>query len=385
MKKIAVVTSSRADYGLLRNLLFLIKKSDEFELKLIVTGSHLSEKYGFTIREILEDKLDIYKKINLNLISDSPHFLSSSISIGIKKFAKVFEILHPDLLIVLGDRFEILCPVITAYLENIPIAHIHGGETTEGAFDEAVRHSVTKFSSLHFVASDIYRKRVIQLGENPSKVFNVGGLGVDAISSIKLLSKKEIQENLNLNIGRKSLIITYHSVTLQREKTQEDISELILSLQKLTDITLIITLPNSDTDNYKIISSFRSFAHKNKNVYIFKSLGQINYYSLLAIVDGVVGNSSSGLLEVPSFKKGTINIGDRQKGRLKAKSIIDCNANSDSISKAISILYSKKFQKELKNVKNPYGNRGSSKKIFNILKKMSFRNLIQKNFYDIGN
>ncbi len=384
MKKIAVVTSSRAEYGLLRNLLFLIKKSDEFELKLIVTGTHLSEKYGFTIREILEDKLEIYKKINLNLISDSPHSLSSSISIGIKKFAKVFEIFHPDLLIVLGDRFEILCPVIPACLENIPIAHIHGGETTEGAFDEAVRHSVTKFSSLHFVASEIYRKRVIQLGENPSRVFNVGGLGVDAIGTIKLLSKKEIQQKLKINLCLKSLIITYHSATLQRETTQEDISELLLSLEKLKDTTLIITLPNSDPDNYKIISSLRSFANKNKNVYLFKSLGQLNYYSLLAIVDGVVGNSSSGLLEVPSFKKGTINIGDRQKGRLKAKSIIDCNSNSDSITKAISFLYSEEFQKELQNVKNPYGKGGASQNIFNILKKMSLRNLIQKKFYDIG-
>ncbi len=383
MKNIAVVTSSRAEYGLLRNLLFLIQKSDEFQLKLIVTGTHLSEKYGFTVQEILEDKLDIYKKINLNLISDSPHSLSSSISIGIKKFAKVFEKFHPDLLIVLGDRFEILCPVIPACLENIPIAHIHGGETTEGAFDEAIRHSVTKFSGLHFVASEVYRKRVIQLGENPSKVFNVGGLGVDAIASLKLLNKKEIQEKLKINIGLKSLLVTYHSVTLQKETTQEKISELILSLQKLKDITLIITLPNSDPDNYKIISSLTSFADKNKNVYLFKSLGQLCYYSLLAIVDGVVGNSSSGLLEVPSFKKGTINIGDRQKGRLKAKSIIDCNSNSDSITKALSILYSKQFQKELKNVKNPYGNGGASQKIFNILKKTNFRNLIQKNFYDI--
>ena len=384
-KNIAVITSSRADYGLIKNLLFLISAHDDFDLKLFVTGMHLSKRYGLTYQEILKDKIDIYKKIDINLISDDPLTLSSSISIGIKEFSKAFKRLKPDLLIVLGDRFELLSAVIPASFENMPIAHIHGGEATEGVLDEAVRHSITKFSHIHFVSSEIYRKRVIQLGENPSNVFNVGGLGIDAIATTNLLTKKEIQKKLKIKFSEKSLIVTYHPVTLQRKSTQKDLSELILSLENLKDITLIITLPNSDLDNLKIISSLKSFSKKNPNVYLFKSLGQLNYFSLLSIVDGVIGNSSSGLLEVPYFKKGTINIGDRQKGRLKANSIIDCKPNSKSIIKAIKTLYSIEFQKELKNVKSPYGNKGASQKIMEIIKQINLTNLIQKKFYDINN
>ena len=384
-KNIAVITSSRADYGLIKNLLFLISANDDFDLKLFVTGMHLSKRYGLTYQEILKDKIEIYKKININLTSDDPLSLSSSISIGIKEFSKAFKKLKTDLLIVLGDRFELLSAVIPASFENIPIAHIHGGETTEGVLDEAVRHSITKFSNIHFVASEIYRKRVIQLGENPLTVFNVGGLGIDSIARTNLLTKNQIQKKLKINFSKKSLMVTYHPVTLQRYSTQKDISELILSLEKLKDITLIITLPNSDLDNLKIISSFKSFAKRNSNVYLFKSLGQLKYLSLLSIVDGVIGNSSSGLLEVPYFKKGTINIGDRQKGRLKAKSIIDCKPNSKSIMRAIKTLYSVEFQKEIKNVKSPYGKKGASKRIMEILEKISFTTLIQKKFYDIDN
>ena len=384
-KNIAVITSSRADYGLLRNLLFSIESNDDFDLKLFVTGMHLSKRYGLTYRAILKDKINIYKKIDINLKSDDPLSLSSSISIGIKKFSKEFKKLKTDLLIVLGDRFELLSAVIPASFENIPIAHIHGGETTEGALDEAVRHSITKFSNIHFVASEIYRKRVIQLGENPSNVFNVGGLGIDAIARTNLLTKKEIQKKLRINFCEKSLIVTYHPVTLQRHSAKKDIAELILSLGQLKGTTLIITLPNSDIDNLKIIASLKSFSKENSNVYLFKSLGQLNYFSLLSIVDGVIGNSSSGLLEVPYFKKGTINIGDRQKGRLKAKSIIDCQPNSKSIIKAIKTLYSIEFQKELRNVKSPYGKKGASKKIIEIIEKISYKNLIQKKFYDIDN
>ena len=382
-KNIAVVTGSRAEYGLLKNLLCLIQNSSEFNLNLFVTGTHLSRKYGLTFREIIRDGFNIYKKIDLKLNSDDSFSVSSSTSIGMKKFAKAFKESKPDLLIVLGDRYELLSAVIPACFSNIPVAHIHGGETTEGAIDEAIRHAITKFSSIHFVATEVYRKRVIQLGEHPSKVFNVGGMGIDSIATTKLLRKIDLEEKLRIKIKDKALIVTYHPVTLHGSRNKQDIKELIMSLQKLKDTTLIITLPNVDVDNLQITSALNKFANKNSNVHLFKSLGQTIYFSLLALVDGVIGNSSSGLLEVPYFRKGTINIGERQKGRLKTKSIIDCKPESDSITKAIKKLYSKNFQNKLIDFQNLYGYKGASKKIFNILNKIEFKKLIQKSFYDI--
>ena len=382
-KNIAVVTGSRAEYGLLRNLLFLIRDSHEFNLKLFVTGMHLSKKYGNTFKEIINDNIEIFKKINIRINSDDPLSISSSTSIGINKFAKSFKDSKIDLLIILGDRYELLGAVIPACFENIPIAHIHGGETTEGVLDEAIRHSITKFSSIHFVANEVYRRRVIQLGESPSRVFNVGGMGIDAIASTKLLSLEEIQKKLKIKIRKKSLLVTYHPETLKRKNTNDNLNELILSLTDLEDTTILITLPNADPDNLKIISCFKKFANNNPNVYLFKSLGQINYFSLLSLVDGVLGNSSSGLLEAPYFCKGTINIGDRQRGRLKANSVIDCLPNAESISKALSKLYSKKFKEKLHKIDSPYGKKGASKNIYKILKKLEFDNLIQKKFFDV--
>ena len=382
-KTIAVITGTRAEYGLLRNLLILIKNSDFLNLHLYVTGTHLSKKYGLTEREIIKDGIDIHKKVNININFDDSFAISSSISKGLDAFAKNFKLQPPDLLIVLGDRYELLSGVIPAYFANIPIAHIHGGETTEGALDESIRHSITKFSSIHFVATEVYKKRVIQLGENPSKVFNVGGMGIDAIASTKLLSKEELEKKLKIKIKSKSLIVTYHPETSKISSVEKDIKELIKSLRELKDTTLIITSPNADIDNLKIINSLNDFSDRNPNVHFFKSLGQKKFFSLLSIVDGVVGNSSSGLLEAPYFKKGTVNIGDRQKGRLKTASIIDCETNSHSISQAISRLYSKEFQKKINKIKNIYGDKGASQRIFDLLEKFDYKNLIEQKFFDV--
>ena len=380
---IVIATGTRAEYGLLRNLIKLIDSSNEFNLLLIVTGSHLSRKFGLTFKEIEKDGIPIKRKININLTGDQPIDISESTALGIKGFSKAYKDLSPDLLILLGDRFEMLAAVIPALYENIPIAHIHGGEITEGLIDEAIRHSITKFANYHFVASEIYRKRVIQLGEHPDRVFNVGGMGIDSLESLELKSKEELEEQLNIKFLSKSLLVTFHPVTLEKSSSKKYVTELIKSLKKLEDTTLIITLPNSDMDNQQIIYSWELFAKERDNIHLFVSLGQLRYFSLLKQVDGVIGNSSSGLLEAPYFKKGTINIGQRQKGRLKANTVIDCEPNENEISKAINYLYSERFKSELKNVKCPYGEPGASKKILEIIKRLDLKKTIKKTFYDL--
>lgn len=379
---IVVTTGTRAEYGLLRNLIKLIDSSKEFNLLLLVTGSHLSKKHGLTYKEIEKDNFEIKRKINIHLDRDQPIDISNSTALGIKGFSRAYRDLTPDLVIVLGDRFELLSAVIPALFENIPIAHIHGGERTEGCIDEAIRHSITKFSNYHFVATETYKKRVIQLGENPKRVFNVGGMGIDSLESMRLKSKEEIEKELKIKLLYKSLIVTFHPVTLEKSISKKYIHELINSLRALENTTLIITMPNADMENKQIVSAWNEFAKKRKNTFLFKSLGQLRYFSLLKHVDGVIGNSSSGLLEVPYFKKGTINIGQRQKGRLKGNSIINCEPNQKAITNAINHLYSETFQSQLQNVKNPYGEKGASKKIFEIIKKLDLKN-IQKSFYDL--
>ena len=382
-RNISIITGSRAEFGLLKNLINKLTKDEYINLSLLVTGSHLSPNFGETIKEIIDNGLKISSKIDLNLKSDTPKDISEATANGIKGFSEIFLKSRPDLLIVLGDRYEIFSAILPACYANIPIAHIHGGERTEGAIDESIRHAITKFSQLHFVASEEYRNRVIQLGEHPKRVFNVGGLGIDAIGSINLLSRSEIIKNLKIKIRKKNLIVTYHPETLDKELSDMGIVELLNSLSKIKDATLIFTLPNADTNNKFIIQKIKNYVKNKENAYLFGSLGQLNYFSLLKICDGVIGNSSSGLLEVPYFKKATINIGLRQKGRLKAKSVVDCDPEEDQITKAIEKIYTNHFQKNLINVECPYGKAGATDKIINILKKTNFENLIKKSFYDL--
>ena len=382
-RKICIITGTRAEYGLLRWVMDGIKNSPEFTLQLIVTGMHLSHEYGETFKIIEQDGFEIDRKVELNLTSDTPVGISTSMGHGFIGFAKSFNELKPDLIMVLGDRFEIMAGVTAALPFRIPVAHIHGGELTEGVIDEAIRHSITKMSHFHFVAAPEYKKRVIQLGEQLDSVYLVGGLGVDSIKRLKLLNKLELEQALNFTFGKKNLLVTYHPVTLEKGMAKNQILALLEALEMLADTNLIFTYSNADTEGKEINRLIEKFVSKKANRIAFKSLGQLKYLSCMSQVDGVVGNSSSGLIEAPSFKKGTINIGDRQRGRLIASSVIECFPNRKSILDAIKKLYSKDFQNSLSSVVNPYGEGFASEKILTILKNVSFNNKIKKKFNDI--
>jgi len=383
-RKICVVTGSRAEYGLLRWIIDGIHNSSVLELQLIVTGMHLSPEFGLTIKEIENDGYYINKKIEMLLSSDSSIGICKSIGLGVIGFADGLNELDPDLILVLGDRFEIFSAAIGAMSSRIPIAHIHGGELTEGAIDDSIRHSITKMSHIHFVATKEYKKRVIQLGEDPSKVFNFGGLGIDNIKKLKLLSKKDLERQINFSFGDKNLLATFHPVTLEKGTSHNQLDELLEAIAYYNDLKVIFTFPNADNDGRILSQKISDFCKKNPSRYCFyKSLGQLNYLSSLKYVDGVIGNSSSGLIEAPSFKVGTINIGDRQKGRVKAESVINCEADKESIKKAINFLFSNKFKLILNNVSNPYGEGGACQKIVYQLETLNIQNLIKKKFYDI--
>jgi len=383
MRKICVVTGTRAEYGLLYWLMKEIQSDTSLELQVIVTGMHLSPEFGLTYREI-EREFSINKKIEILLSSDTSIGISKSMGLAQISFAEAYEQLSPDIVIVLGDRFEIFSASTAAMIARIPIAHIHGGETTEGAFDEAIRHSITKMSHLHFVATEEYRQRVIQLGEDRNKVFNFGAPGLDNINNLQLLSKDELERSIGFKFGMKNLLVTFHPVTLERSTAKEQFQQLLIVLDDLGDTRVIFTKANADTDGRAINFMIDSYVSANPNKAIaFTSLGQLRYLSALQYVDAVVGNSSSGLIEAPSFKIGTINIGDRQKGRIKADSVIDCAPDRNAIINAIQQLYSSGFQNSLCDIRNPYGEGGSSKKIVDILRSHPLTQLLKKIFNDL--
>lgn len=382
MKKITVVTGSRAEYGLLKNLCKLLESSKFFSLNLVITGSHLSELHGNTYREILSDGYSSIDKLNLHIKDDTPSHINSLVSFCIKKFSDFLKKQQPDIVLILGDRYEIFGIATACMFHNIPLAHIHGGEVTFGAIDDTIRHCITKMSYLHFTSTEEYRNRVIQLGENPNRVFNFGGLGAEAIKEVKLLSKSKLEKALNFKFMKKNLLITYHPETLARHQTLNDLKQILDALNKFDDINLIFTLPNADIGYKNFFNLINKFVEKNKSSRIvFSSLGQKLYFSCLQFVDGVLGNSSSGLLEVPSFKIGTINIGDRQQGRIKSSSIIDVKADKRKILDAINLLYSKNFKQILKTTVNPYLKNKTSEKIIEILKITNLKNT-KKYFYD---
>ena len=382
-RKICVVTGTRAEYGLLYWLMKEIEVDNKLELQLIVTGMHLSPEFGLTYKEVEKDfKID--KKIEMLLSSDTAIGISKSMGLAQISFAEAYEELKPDILVVLGDRYEIFSAVSSAMIANIPIAHLHGGETTEGAFDESIRHSITKMSHLHFTATDSYRNRVIQLGEHPNRVFNVGGLGIDNIKKLRLLSKEEFEKSIDFKLNKKNILITFHPVTLENSTAQEQFQTLLDVVNELEETNIIFTKANSDTDGRIINSMIDEYVskYKDKSV-VFTSLGQLRYLSALQYVDAVVGNSSSGLAEAPSFKIGTINIGDRQKGRIMADSVIDCDISKTSIVAGFKKLYSEEFKKLLLNSENPYGNGGASVTIKEIIKDIDLSNILKKQFYDL--
>ena len=382
--KVCIITSTRADFGLLKNLILKIKKNKNFLLKVVASGTHFSRKYGYTYDEIKENKIKIDKKIICKFHSDNPEGVSQVMAKCMLESSRIFKTLQPDLLIVLGDRYEILASTISAHLSRIPVAHIHGGEVTHGVIDDAFRHSITKMSHIHFVANAIYKKRIIQLGESPKNVYVVGGLGVDSISKTNLLAKNELEKKFNFKFNKTNFLVNFHPETLNKNLAKKQIRELLSALNELKDIGLIFTMPGADLENQIVIKLIKKFTQKHKNAYFFKSLGQVNYFSILNQIDGMIGNSSSGIIEMPYFKKGTINIGTRQSGRLFSKSVISVEAKKNKIIQGVKKLLSKKFRKNIKNNINPYGNPGASDKIVKILKKVKIKKIINKKFFDIN-
>jgi len=383
-RKICVVTGTRAEYGLLYWFMKEIQVADDLELQVIATGMHLSPEFGLTYQQIERDGFTIDEKVEMLLSSDSEVGIAKSMGLAMIGFADALDRLKPDMMVVLGDRFEIFSAASAATVAKIPIAHISGGDTTEGAIDESFRHSITKMSHLHFTSTEVYRDRVIQLGEQPGRVFNVGAVGIDNIKKLNLLDRKEFEESIGFKLGKKNLLITFHPVTLETGTAQEQFANLLTVLGDLCDTHLIFTKSNSDTDGRIINEMIDKFVvNTPKRAIAFTSLGQLRYLSAMKYVDGVVGNSSSGLIEAPSFKKGTINIGDRQKGRIQAESVINSHTDIESIKGSIEFLCSDKFSNTVKNVSNPYGNGGTSTKIVEMLRKYDMGDLLKKCFYDI--
>lgn len=382
-RKICVITGTRAEYGLMRWVMQGINDDPELTLQVIATGMHLSPEFGLTYREIEKDGFQIDRKVEMLTSSDTPVGIAKSMGLGLVGFADALNELKPDLIVVLGDRFEIFAAVAAALVARIPVAHLHGGETTEGAFDEALRHSITKMSHLHFVAAEEYRQRVIQLGEQPERVFLVGGLGIDNIKCLKLLDRAELEASLDFKLEKKTLLITFHPVTLETSTAADQMTELLAALAELKDTQLIFTMPNADTDGRALIRMVEQFVSQHPNARAYTSLGQLRYLSCLAQVDGVVGNSSSGLSEAPSFKKGTINVGDRQRGRLQAESVINCEPTRRSIAAALERLYSADFQVSMTHVRNPYGDGGASEKVVETIKNYAIDGIAKKVFYDL--
>lgn len=379
-----MVTGTRAEYGLLYWLMKKIDADEDLDLQIVATGMHLSPEFGNTYQQIEKDGFSITKKVDMLLSSDSEVGISKSIGLGIIGFPDVYSDIKPDLIVVLGDRFEIFSAVIAAMVAKIPVAHIHGGEVTEGVIDDPIRHSITKMSYLHFTATKEYTNRVIQLGEEPNRVFNVGGLGIDNIKKLKLLYKADLESSIDFKFGQRNLLVTFHPVTLENHTSEVQFQALLDSLDELQDTKIIFTKANADINGRVINSMIDDYVATHDNTIAFISMGQLNYLSTLQYVDAVVGNSSSGLLEAPSFKIGTIDIGDRQKGRIKADSVIRCQPVKEDIGKSLDNLYSIDFQKILKNTKNPYGSGGASKKIIRRIKSANLNNILKKSFYDFN-
>ena len=384
-RKICIVTGTRAEYGLLYWLMREIQSDPGLELQIIATGMHLSPEFGLTYKKIEEDEFTINEKVEMLLSSDTPIGIAKSVGLGVIGFADVLARLQPDIMVVLGDRFETLAAVQAAMIARIPIAHIHGGETTEGAIDEAIRHAITKMSHFHFTAAEPYRRRIIQLGEAPERVMNYGAPGLDNIKKFKLLNRAAFEKAIKFDLGRMSFLVTYHPVTLSNTNPAQSFKELTNALDQFPEAKIIFTKANADAAGRTINYNIDKYVEQNpQRAKVFTSMGQLLYLSAVKNADIVIGNSSSGIVEAPSFRKPTVNIGQRQQGRLKADSIIDCAENKQAIIAAIKKGLSPEFKNVLKITKNPYGSGNASLKIKEYLKKASLENILMKKFYDVN-
>lgn len=381
MRKICVITGSRAEYGLLSGLMRAIKEDESLELQVIATNMHLSPEFGLTYKEIERDGFFINKKVEMLLSSDTANATTKSVGLATIGFADAYEDLKPDMIVVLGDRYEILAAVSAALFYKIPVAHLHGGEITEGAYDDCIRHAITKMSHLHFTSTEEYRQRVIQLGEDPKRVFNVGAPGIENIKKVPLMDKKGLESTLDgFTFNDKTILITYHPVTLENSTAEEQIHNLLSALDEYSDIKIIFTLPNSDTDGRVIIRLINEYVSKHQEKAIaYPSLGLRRYLSALQFVKAVVGNSSSGIIEVPSFGIPTLNIGDRQKGRIAADSVINCGTSKKDILDGLDNV----LNSSPKEIHNPYEGKNTTADILHVLKTYPLEELIQKTFYNL--
>jgi UDP-N-acetylglucosamine 2-epimerase (non-hydrolysing)/GDP/UDP-N,N'-diacetylbacillosamine 2-epimerase (hydrolysing) len=383
-RKICVVTGSRAEYGILYWLLKEIQEDSDLILQVVVTGMHLSVEHGLTYRVIEDDGFAISAKVEMLLASDTPVGIAKSVGVGIMGFADAFAALKPDIVVLNGDRFDIFAAAQAAMIARIPIAHTHGGEATEGLLDEAIRHSVTKMSSFHFVAAEPYRRRVIQLGESPERVFNVGTPGLDNLKRLKLLDRRDFEKASDFKLGTPTFLVTYHPVTLSKTPPREPMENLLRALNRFPEAKIIFTKANADTEGRIINEMIDQYVHQDPmRAKAFISMGQVLYLSALTHVDVVIGNSSSGLTEAPAVRKATVNIGDRQRGRLRASSVIDCTEDESAIVSAIRKALSPGFREALKNVSSPYGEGNASVKIKKYLKEVNLDDVLMKRFYDI--
>ena len=364
--KVFLVTSTRADFGLLKNLIFKLKKDSFFDVKIIATGTHFSKKHGFSFNEIKNLKIEIYKKILITNNTKSPKSLLNDMSVLSKSISFLIKKDKPDLFIVLGDRYEIFAASLAAYINKVAVAHIQGGDITRGSLDDGFSHCISKMSNLHFVCHKDYKKRLIKMGENPKTVFNVGALGVENIYNTKLLNIKQLSESLKIKL-KKNIILVCLQPEITKELTMNLVNETLSALKYFNDKSIIFSMPGADLYNDIIFKKILIFTKKNSNCFVFKTLGSQKFLSFLKIADAIIGNSPSGILEMPTFKNLTINIGDRQKGRVKSNCVFDVLPKKNSIKKIINKIYLKKFYK--KNITNPYKGINTANKIISIIKK----------------
>ncbi len=378
--KLCVITSSRADYGLLSHLMNRIKNSSKFQLQIIATGSHLSKQHGYTLNQIIQDGFVVDDTIDLKIKTQDINNVTECAGTAVSKIAQSLMRLKPDAVLVLGDRYEIASAAVASALCIIPVVHFHGGEITEGANDDMFRHAITKFSSLHFVSTSQYKNRVIQLGEQPKNVIVSGALGIEGIKKLKLKSKKELEKILNIKFKKRVFLITYHPETMGKIPAEKLTLNLLNALQKFSETTFIITKANADVNGNLINNTIKKFIKSKNDFHLFSSLGQINFLSLMKCCDMVIGNSSSGIIEAPSFNKININIGNRQKGRITAKSNIDCKSDEMSIYNAVK----KGIETKLLKTINPYDHGNASEIIMKKLEKTNFEKLLPKTFYNLN-
>jgi UDP-hydrolysing UDP-N-acetyl-D-glucosamine 2-epimerase len=385
MRKIAVFTGARAEYGLLYWIIKALNESKEAELQLLVGGMHLSPEFGYTVSQIEADGFSIAERMEFLLSSDSPVAISKSMGLALMGAAEALQRQQPDLLVILGDRFEAMAVAQAAMIARVPIAHLHGGETTEGSIDEAVRHSITKMAHLHFTATEEYRQRVIQLGEHPKRVFNFGAPGIDSIVQLPLLAKEELSDAIGFTLNKPYFLVTYHPETLAADGVAKALSNLLAVLDKYPDHQAVISYPNADTHGRQLIELLKAYQKKNPDrVFLVQSLGQLRYLSVMKHCDAVLGNSSSGIIEAPTFGVPTLNIGDRQKGRLVGDTVVHCQESEEAISAGVAKVMSASFRQHCSQAQNPYGEGNSSERIVERLLAEPLDGILAKSFFNVA-